>query len=294
MPDNAYGNHPPVEIERDLQQGGDKNWDQKLTNEEDLGDLYSVKFFNHILASTAPTFNIAKQYKDVTKLSADKQHQWRTAMQEEMDSLQDKKVWDLVDLPPGHMPVKERWGDVVKSDGGHKACFVAKGFTQIYGINFKETFSPVARFKSVQLLLSIAALKDWEIKALNVKTAFLFGDLDEEIYLEQPEGFIKKGMENKVCCLRKAIYGLKQAALQWNKAPHQSLLEMGFVCTLSDPGIYVHFHGQDIIILVIYIDDSLFIGSNKSYLKFKKKKFMNRWESRNLGEATEYLGMWIT
>ena len=191
-------------------------------------------------------------------------------------------------------PIKGRWVYVVKSDGQHKECFVVKGFTQIYGIDFEETFSPVARFKSVQLLLSIAVLEDWEIEALNAKTAFLFGDLDEEIYLEQPEGFVKKGMENKVCHLRKAIYGLKQAALQWNKALHQSLLEMGFVCILSDPGIYVHFHGQDIIILVIYVDDSLFIGSNKSYLKFKKKQFMDHWESRDLGEVTEYLGMQIT
>ena len=98
-------------------------------------------------------------------------------------------------------------------------------------------------------------------------------------------------MENKVCHLRKAIYGLKQATLQWNKALHQSLLKMGFVHTFSDPGIYVHFHGQDIIILVIYVDDSLFIGSNKSY---KKKQFMDCWESRDLGEVIEYLGMWIT
>ena len=101
-------------------------------------------------------------------------------------------------------------------------------------------------------------------------------------------------MENKVCHLRKAIYSLKQAALQWNKALHQSLLEMGFVCTHSDPGSYVHFHGQNIIILVNYIDDSLFIGSNKFYLKLKKKQFMDHWKSRDLGEATEYLSMQIT
>ena len=145
IPDNTHGNHPPVEIERDLQQGGD----HKPANEKDLGDLYSVKFFNHILASTAPAFNIPKQYKDVAKLTADEQHQWRTAMQEEMDSLQDRKVWDLVDLPPGRTPIKGRWVYVVKSDGQHKAHFVAKGFTQIYRIDFEETFSPVARFKSV-------------------------------------------------------------------------------------------------------------------------------------------------
>ena len=92
MPDNAYSNCPPVEIERDLQQGEDPNQDQKPTNEEDLGDLYSMKFFNRILASTAPAFNILKQYKDVAKLSADEQRQWRIAMQKEMDSLQDRKV----------------------------------------------------------------------------------------------------------------------------------------------------------------------------------------------------------
>ena len=149
MPDNAYGNCPPVEIERDLQQGGDPNQDQKLTNEEDLGDLYSAKFFNHILASAAPAFNMPKQYKNVAKLFADKQHQWRIAMQEEMNSLQDRKVWDLVDLSPGRTPVKGRWIYVIKSDGRHKACFVAKGFIQIYRIDFEETFSPVARFKSV-------------------------------------------------------------------------------------------------------------------------------------------------
>ena len=117
MPDNAYGNRPPVEIERDLQQGGDPNQDQKPTNEEDFGDLYSAKFFNRILASAAPTFNIPKQYKDVAKLSADEQHKWRTAMQKEMDSLQNRKVWDLVNLPPGRTPVKGRWVYVVKSDG---------------------------------------------------------------------------------------------------------------------------------------------------------------------------------
>ena len=108
MPNNAYGNHPPVEIERDLQQGRDPNWDQNPTNEEDHGDLYSAKFFSCILASAAPAFNIPKQYKDVAKLPADKQCQWRTAMQEEMDSLQDRKVYDLVDLPPGHTAVKGR------------------------------------------------------------------------------------------------------------------------------------------------------------------------------------------
>ena len=88
-----------------------------------------------------------------------------------------------------------------------------KGFTQIFGINYKETFSPVARFETVHLVLALAALHNWEIKALDVKTAFLFGKPDKEIYMVQPEGSIVKGQESKVCRLQKAIYGLKQAAL---------------------------------------------------------------------------------
>ena len=89
-----------------------------------------------------------------------------------------------------------------------------KGFTQVFGIDYENTFSPVARFETLHLLLSLVALHDWEIKALDVKTAFLFGKLDEEIYMEQPEGFIVKGQGRGVCQLRKAIYGLKQATLQ--------------------------------------------------------------------------------
>jgi hypothetical protein len=206
----------------------------------------------------------------------------------------ERKVWELVALPPERVPVKGRWVYAVKSDGHKKAHFVAKGFTQIYRIDFEEIFSPVVRFETVHLLLSIAALEDWDIEVLDVKTAFLFGELDEEIYIEQSEGFVKKGQEKKVCRLLKAIYGLKQAALQWNKALHDSLIKMGFIHTFADPGIYIYFHNQDLIILVIYVDDALFMGSNHTYLKLKKAEFMKKWECQDLGEAKEYLDMRIT
>ena len=157
-------------------------------------------------------------------------------MKEEMKSLHERKVWDLVDLPKGCQPIKGRWIYAVKSDGCKKARFVAKGFTQVFGIDYENTFLSVARFEILQLLLSLAALHNWELEALDVKTAFLFGELDEEIYMKQPEGFIVKGQEKKVCWLRKAIYGLKQAMLQWNKQLHKSLLEMEFTCCTADPG----------------------------------------------------------
>ena len=106
--------------------------------------------------------------------------------------------------------------------------------------------------------------------------------------------FCQRGSREEVCCLLKAIYGLKQAALQWNKALHQSLLKMGFTRTYTNPGVYIHFNGQDLIILVIYIDDALFMGSNRSYWRLKKAEFMKKWESWDLGEAKEYLGLRIT
>ena len=256
--------------------------------------MYSANFWRKILASTAPVINIPQQYQDIFKLPYTEQKLWRNAMNDEIKSLDEHKVWDLVALPSRRIPIKGRWVYAVKSDGRKKARFVAKGFTQIFRIDFEETFSPVARFKTVRLLLSIAELEDWDIEVLDVKTAFLFRELDEEIYMEQPEGFIKKGQEKKVCRLLKAIYGLKQATLQWNKVLHDSLLKMGFTRTFANPSVYIHFHNQDLIILVIYVNDALFMGSNCSYLKLKKQEFMKKWESHDLGEAKEYLGMRIT
>ena len=117
-------------------------------------------------------------------------------------------------------------------------------------------------------------LHDWKLEALDVKTVFLFGELDKEIYMKQPEGFIVKGQERKVCQLRMVIYGLKQATLQWNKQLHKSLLEMRFTKCIADSGTYYKITGDTIIILVIYIDNALFMGSNKAQLLDHKKKFM--------------------
>jgi len=118
-------------------------------------------------------------------------------MQEEMKSLSDRNVWMLVDLPKDHKPIKGRCVFAVKSDGHKKARFITKGFMQVFRIDYEETF---------QLLIALAVLHNWKLEALDVKTAFLFGELNEEIDLEQPEGFIVKDQEKKICCLRKVIY----------------------------------------------------------------------------------------
>ena len=136
---------------------------------------------------------------------------WLAASKEEYDNLIEMGTWKLVSLPRDKKPIKCRWRYVIKADGRFKARLVAKGFTQVQGIDYEETFSPVSRYESIQYILAHAALLDWEIEAMDVKTAFLYGELKEEIYMEQPEGFVVKGQEKKVCKLIKSIYGLKQA-----------------------------------------------------------------------------------
>src|SRR5712692_1408941 len=130
----------------------------------------------------------------------------------EMDALLKNNTWELVNLPPGHKAIKSKWVFKLKADGRFCACLVAKGFMQIPGIDYDETFSPVARFESLRLLLVLAALENWEIHQMDVKSAFLNGILNEEIYMEQPQGFIAAKQENKVCRLKRALYGLKQAS----------------------------------------------------------------------------------
>ena len=171
---------------------------------------------------------------------------------------------------------------------------VAKGFTQVYGTDFEETFSPVAWFETICILLALAALEDWYIESLDVKTAYLYGNLDKGVYMGQPEGYMKKGQERKVCHLLKSLYRLKQSALQWNKELHKSLLTLGFTRTRSDAGVYYKFEGTNIIVVIIYVDDVLFMGSNPKLMKKEKGHFMKVWECRDLGEAKEYLGMRIT
>jgi len=132
-------------------------------------------------------------------------------------------VFSLIKLPKGKKAISNRWVFDIKSDGQKKARLVAKGFSQIEGIDYNELFSPVVRYESVRLLLALAALEQWHIQAVDVKTAFLYGKLDEEIYMKQPEGFLEKGKEHLVWRLNRAIYGLKQAALSWWKELEASL-----------------------------------------------------------------------
>ena len=141
-------------------------------------------------------------------------------MQEELKSLQDNNTFELVELLKGKKALKNKWVFKLKleesnSQPRYKARLVVKGFRQKKGIDFEEIFSPVMKMSSIRVALGLAASMNLEIEQLDVKTAFLHGDLKEEIYMEQPKGFEVKSKENFVCKLKKSLYGLKQAPRQW-------------------------------------------------------------------------------
>jgi len=142
------------------------------------------------------------------------------AMKDEIDSMARNKVWELVDIPPQCKPIGSKWFFKIKSraDGSidkFKARLVAKGFTQVKGTDYEESFSPVVRFASIRLLLALVVHLDLELFQMDAKTAFLNGNLKEEIYMDQPIGFVSKGQEDKVCRLKRSIYGLKQSSRSW-------------------------------------------------------------------------------
>jgi len=177
----------------------------------------------------------------------------------------------------------------VKLDGCKKAHLVAKGFSQIEGLDFDQAFSPVVRFETVRLMLALAALENWYITGLNVRSAYLYGKLNEEIYMEQPEGFAVPGQEHKVLRLWHALYGLKQASLAWWRTLNESLKELRFEHLKSEAGFFYKKKGTNIVIGIIYVDNALFCGPNKAVVDTIKAQFMRKWECRDLGEPNEFL-----
>jgi hypothetical protein len=212
--------------------------DQQLLTR--LAQEGGVKFQDYLLAKAVPPYDLGSPdtsnirewtFRDILRMPKELQEEWKQACCEELASLCKCKVFELVDPPKGRKVIKNQWVFNLKSDGHKKARLVAKGFSQVEGIDYDEIFSPVVRFETVWMMIALAALKDWHISSLDIKTAFLYGNLDEELYMEQPEGFNVPGHKNKnkVMCLKKAIYGLKQAALAWWKALDGSMAKIG--CT---------------------------------------------------------------
>ena len=222
---------------------------------------------------------------------------WVDACKEEIRSIEKNNTWTLVELPKGFKPIGLKWifkikRNADKSISKYKAKLVAKGYVQRHGVDYDDVFAPVARIETIRLVMAIAASKGWEIHYLEVKTAFLHGDLKEEVYVApQPEGFKVKGEKDKVYTLRKALYGLRQAPRAWNVKLNKILRNLGFIRCAKEASLYRKEDERGLLIVCVYVDDLLVTGASfKSIVEFKKK-MATKFEMSDLGLLTYYLGI---
>lgn len=170
---------------------------------------------------------------------------------------------------------------------------MVKGYAQVFGVDYSDTFAPVARLDTIRLLLATAAQKGWKVFQLDVKSAFLNGTLQEEIYVEQPEGFVEQGEEEKVYLLKKALYGLKQAPRAWYSKIDEHLSSLGFEKSLSEATLYVKRKENDVLIVSLYVDDLLITGGNAELVDEFKEEMKQVFEMTDLGLMSYFLGMEI-
>ncbi|CAH9127437.1 unnamed protein product, partial [Cuscuta epithymum] len=223
--------------------------------------------------------------------------QWKKAMKDELDSLDKNQTWSLVKLPPGKKALENKWVFRIKdeADGSkrYKARLVVKGFQQKKGVDYNEIFSPVVKMTTIRLILGIVADENLHLEQLDVKTAFLHGNLEEDIYMAQPIGFSVSGKEKLVCKLKKSLYGLKQAPRQWYLKFDSFMQRNGYTRCKMDHCCYLKKFKSSYIILLLYVDDMLVAGSNMQEINELKKKLSEEFEMKDLGEARQILGMSI-
>ena len=217
---------------------------------------------------SANSSNEPQTYREATK-SPDAER-WNKAMMEEYNSLNEHGTWEVVPRPENRRVVSSKWVYRVKYDANgtisrYKARLVARGFNQVHGVDYTETFAPVTRLETLRLLFALAVQKDWEVRQIDVKTAYLYGDLDEEVYMEPPEG--ANVPEGHVYLLKKALYGLKQAGRQWYRKLKDTMSKFGLTQVISEPHTFVAHKVVDgqkyTIILPVYVDDLFPIGDKR-------------------------------
>ena len=218
---------------------------------------------------------------------------WTNAMQDEYNSLLKNKTWEVVDRPKNQHVLSNRWvlrrklgadGSVAK----YKARFVARGFEQIYGVDFDETFASVVKQPSYKILFALQAMLGWKCHQMDVKTAFLHGEVDEVIYIEPPNGFPEK--DGKVLRLLKALYGLKQSPRQWYLRLKKFLTTKGWRVSNFDSSVFMHPSG---LFLTVYVDDINIFGENENDIIEFKKTMSKEFEMTDLGQCAYYLGLHV-
>lgn len=219
---------------------------------------------------------------------------WQEAMNEELSALDRTGTWDLVSPPVGKKIIGSRWVYKIKtkSDGSierYKARLVAKGYAQEYGMDYEETFAPVAKMTSVRVLIAVASVRRWSISQMDVKNAFLNGDLQEEVYMVPPPGVSHR--PGQVCRLKKALYGLKQAPRAWFDKFSSVVYSLGFTSSSHDSALFVKSSPAGHIVLLLYVDDMIITGDDADGISDLKATLSRRFEMKDLGNLRYFLGI---
>ena len=261
----------------------------RVLNSDDVVDV--CKMTNDHVYTVPKTYNRAINSQDSSE--------WKQAMSDEYESLKENNTFDLVPLPEGKKLLNGRWVYAMKEgpDGEeiYKARFVAKGYSQTYGTDYFETFSPTAKMSSVRILMQLAAEFNLTVHQMDVKTAFLNAPIDCEIYVRQPEGFEVKGSEDVlVMKLNKSLYGLKQSGRNWNTLLHKFFVNAHFVQSNLDPCVYFLRVDENTIIVLVWVDDILLAASKYGLLLQIKNKLKSTFRMKDLGKMSVFLGMRFT
>jgi hypothetical protein len=217
-------------------------------------------------------------------------------MKAELDAIIQNKTWEYSDLPADHKAIGLKWVFKVKRDLAgnvvkHKARLVVKGYSQVQGVDFDDVFAPVARLETVRVLLALAAQGEWEVHHMDVKSAFLNGNLKEDVYVLQPPGFSDPKAPRKVLKLRKALYGLKQAPRAWNARLDEELCKLGFRRSAEEHVVYRRGSGNSLLLVGVYVDDLIICGPNSSGIATFKQQMKNSFSMSDLGSLSYYLGL---
>ncbi|KAI3691993.1 hypothetical protein L6452_31797 [Arctium lappa] len=227
-----------------------------------------------------------------------KESSWIEAMQEELLQFKLQDVWDLVDLPKGHRAIGTKWifrnkrderGIVIRN----KARLVAQGYTQEEGIDYEEVFAPVARIEAIRLFLAYASYMNFKVYQMDVKSDFLYGSIEEEVYVCQPPGFENPSYPDRVYKLKKALYGLHQAPRAWYDTLSSYLLENGFERGVIDKTLFIKRKKKDILLVQIYVDDIIFGSTRDNMCKEFEDLMHQMFKMSSMGELTFFLGLQV-
>lgn len=254
-------------------------------------EWWKAQHYANLAATDEPrSYNEAIQSEEASE--------WKVAMDAELKSLKDNQTWKLCKLPNGRSAIGCRWilKRKLNADGTlnkYKARLVAKGYSQKEGIDYEETFSPVVKFNSIRIIFAIAVNNNLVLHQMDVKTAFLNGNIEEDIYMKQPEGYSTGS--DLVCKLQRSLYGLKQSARSWNQRINEVLLELGFQRCNGDNCIYTQGHETDSwTIIALYVDDLIIAARSPSHLTKIKRQLESIFEMQDLGELKYCLGLEVT